>query len=65
MSSRPGLVPTADEVPQVVVDADENVAEEGPGRVHGLVRNVRRLWFVEPGRHLLKLLTLVASQDLG
>lgn len=45
------------------IDTREDVSEEGPCRVHGLARDVRRVWFADPSRHFIKLFTLVVGQD--
>lgn len=45
------------------IDTREDVSEEGPCRVHGLARDVRRVWFADTSRHLIKLFTLVVGQD--
>lgn len=45
------------------VYARQDVAEEGPGRVHGLARHIDCIRFADAGPHLLEFLWLVVRED--
>ncbi|MFF7778981.1 hypothetical protein ACFZCG_31725 [Streptomyces tanashiensis] len=45
------------------VETVENATEEGPGRGHGLARDIDPIWLTDLCSHLSKLVRFIVRQD--